>query len=148
MAVKRGLKLGKKSQKKKMRWTCVLTELLHKMHKTCRATPRWRWRQRTQPAWCCYDRQSKWKFMYENWGKSRPVTILGHQRGRRIFWRGTIFLKICPTQLSSGKHFAGGLRSPRAPCLWAWVCHFEIAGSDKERSWSASTSIEASEDET
>ena len=42
---------------------------------------------------------------------ARPVTSLGHQRGRRVFWERPKYFKPWPT-ISSGvaKNFAGGFR--------------------------------------
>jgi len=40
---------------------------------------------------------------------SRPVTSLGAQGGRRAFWEGPKFFKLCPT------HFSRGREAPCAP---------------------------------
>jgi len=40
---------------------------------------------------------------------TRPVTSLGHQEGRRVFWEGPKFFKLCPT------HFPRGGFAPCAP---------------------------------
>jgi len=50
----------------------------------------------------------------------RPVTSLGHQGGRRVFWEGTKFFKLCPIILNYAQHiftsgaenFLGWLRVP------------------------------------
>jgi len=45
----------------------------------------------------------------------RPVTSLGHYMGRRVFWEGPKFFKLCelcPT------HFYRGDETFSKPCLW------------------------------
>jgi len=37
-------------------------------------------------------------------GTSRPVTSLGHQVGRRVFWKGPKFFKLCPILLNYVQH--------------------------------------------
>ena len=57
--------------------------------------------------------------------RTRPVTSLGHQEGRRVFWEGPNFFfavsnifKLYPTHFSRGtKNFLGGLRPLPAPPL-------------------------------
>jgi len=42
---------------------------------------------------------------------SRPVTSLGHEAGRRLFWEGPKFFKLCPTVLNYVQHiFPGGAK--------------------------------------
>ena len=67
----------------------------------------------------------------------RPVTSLGHQKGRRVFREGPKFFKLCLKFFNYVQHifpggakkFLGGLRSPCAPLvtglrtehvLWKW----------------------------
>jgi len=50
--------------------------------------------------------------------KIRPVTSLGHQGGRRVFWEGPKILKLCPRHFSRwGEIFLGGAS---LPCLRTW----------------------------
>ena len=51
---------------------------------------------------------------------TRPVTSLGHQGGRRVFWEGPKFLKLCPTHFSRGwrKKLQGVLISPGYGPAW------------------------------
>ena len=64
----------------------------------------------------------------------RPVTSLGHQGGRRVFWEGTKFFKLCPIILnyvqhiftSGAENFLGGASRPwlRACCdAWRGASH-------------------------
>ena len=54
---------------------------------------------------------------------NRPVTSLGHQWGRRVFWEWHNFFKLCPVLSNYVQHifpgrakiFLGGLRPPRSP---------------------------------
>ena len=43
---------------------------------------------------------------------SRPVTSLGHQVGRRVFWEGPTFFKLGPIHFSRGGKFLGVLLPP------------------------------------
>ena len=53
----------------------------------------------------------------------RPVTSLGHQGGRRVFWEGRNFFKLCPIVFNYAQHifpggaknFVGRLRPMRPP---------------------------------
>jgi len=55
-------------------------------------------------------------------GTSRPVTSLGHQSGRRIFWEGPKFFKVCPTHFSwEAKKLLGVFSPPSPPWLRTWM---------------------------
>ena len=69
----------------------------------------------------------------------RPVTSLGHQAGRRVFWEGPKSVKQCPTHFSRGseKFCSGSEASPRPALITGLLCcatdrifkmtaHFEI----------------------
>jgi len=57
--------------------------------------------------------------------RGRPVTSLGHQKGRRSLWEGRKFFELCPIVSNSMQHifpggaknFLGGLRPSRVPGL-------------------------------
>jgi len=50
--------------------------------------------------------------------RTRPATSLGHQVGRRVFWEGPKFFKLCPTHFSrEGEKLLGGT-SP----VWLRAC--------------------------
>ena len=60
---------------------------------------------------------------------TRPVTSLGHQEGRRVFWDGPRFFELCPKILIDvqyifpgvAKNFLGGASpSLRPPWLRSW----------------------------
>jgi len=69
-------------------------------------------------------------FLYCMHGRSegRPVTSLEHQAGRRVFWVGSKFFKLCPIVLNyvqqispqGARNFAGELLHPLRPWLRAW----------------------------
>ena len=42
-------------------------------------------------------------FTFKAWG-GRPVTSLGHRAGRRVFWEGPKFFKLCPIVLNYVQH--------------------------------------------
>jgi len=56
---------------------------------------------------------------------SRPVTSLGHQEGRRVFWEGPKFFELCPVILNDvqyvfpreAKIFLGGASPPCSPLV-------------------------------
>jgi len=55
----------------------------------------------------------------------RPVTSLGHQGGRRVFWEGLKFLKLCPTHFSRwSEKFCRGSFVPCAPSWLRAVCRY------------------------
>jgi len=42
---------------------------------------------------------------------NRPVTSVGHQEGRRVFWEGPKFFELCPIVLNDVQHiFLGGAK--------------------------------------
>ena len=45
---------------------------------------------------------------------TRPVTRMGHYAGRRVFWEGPKFFKLCPTFFQEGEKCCRG-ESPPAP---------------------------------
>ena len=52
-------------------------------------------------------------FAVSNIATSRPVASLGHQAGRRVFWEGHKFFKLCPTHFPrERKLFQGGFPPP------------------------------------
>ena len=52
---------------------------------------------------------------------SRPVTNLGHQAGRRVFWEGAKFFKLFPIASNYVQRiFPGGANNFSPPYLWAW----------------------------
>jgi len=52
----------------------------------------------------------------ENGVKHKPVTSLGHQEGRRVFWEWPKFFKLCPTPFSRrGELFCRGRSPPSSP---------------------------------
>jgi len=59
--------------------------------------------------------------MYPRLGSSRPVTSLGHQGWRRVFWEGPKFFKLDPIVFNYAQHiFPGGGRKILFFWLWAW----------------------------
>jgi len=61
--------------------------------------------------------------------RARPVTSLGHQVGRRVFWEGPKIFKLCPTHFSRGaKIFARGASPP--PGYEPEKSHYTRVGAD------------------
>jgi len=55
---------------------------------------------------------------------TRPITSLGYQGGRRVFWEGPTFFKLCPTISPRGvKNFVGD---------WLRACFTLAASSNKD----------------
>jgi len=54
-------------------------------------------------------RSGNWQLSNAGWQKCRPVTSLGHQEGRRVFWEGPKIFKLCPIVSNYIQHvFPGG----------------------------------------
>jgi len=60
----------------------------------------------------------------QGWLRTMPVTSLGHQEGRRVFWEGPNFwtmsniFKLCPTHFSRGsENFSRGGFAPCTPLI-------------------------------
>jgi len=67
---------------------------------------------------------------------NRPVTSLGHQAGRRVFWEGPKFFKLCPIVLNYIQHiFPGGASPSCAPLVTGliWNDNWLISKKEKER---------------
>ena len=74
---------------------------------------------------------------------TRPVTSLGLQDGRRVFWERAkifelcpIYFRLCPTHFSRGsKNFLGDASLPLPPWLraswWPWVISTRLSSEDK-----------------
>ena len=75
----------------------------------------------------------------EHWSRkcSRPVTSLGHQAGRRVFWVGPKVFKLCPIFLNYVQHtfpggtknFAGELLPSTSPLVTGLQCSLSMCRS-------------------